>query len=422
MFQGTQQSCVPLNLSGFIWPASYPVESHLQSAVLYNISDLHLITNFFPRLGESQYCFLLKKMGRGKGACSKVGGHENPAIAAWALSTALLAVIAMTLLLLGEATQLKDTVYRGLNPDQYGEVMFVSRSTFVGLGTLHAVLFILSCAVTILGYFFLPQFLCLSCPLVLLNELACLITSGFGGYMLTCLYNHRTQLIDYTRNGGVEPRTDFSITFVDAHASLILLVSVASLACLAPLSRAATIDEHGTMVDVMLHLPVITGCMTMAGMMLFPTRIKFYTILGSAWLIAALVAGILVGLQKWGGVTSRLSTLVLSAFYLVVLLLSLACIIVFGVHFVDGRQQLINVIRTSTQYRPSFLKNMTEDDFTLYKNYMVQNEGGFNLAGIVISSLVLIYSLMGSAFSLRAVFGGSSAFVRATSDSSSDND
>lgn len=361
-------------------------------------------------------------MGRGKGPCNKVGGHENPAIAAWALSTALLAVIAMTLMLLGEATELKDKVSEALQPDQYGEVMFVSRATFVGLGAVHAVLFILSCAVTVLGYFFWSQFLCFSCPLVVLNELVCLITTSFGGYMLNCAYNYRTEQIDLARNGGIAPTADFSITFVDTHASLILLVSVASLACLAPLSRAATIDEHGTMVDVMLHLPVITGCMTMAGMMLFPTRVAFYTVLGSAWLVAALVAGILVGLQKWGGVTSRVSTIFLAAFYIVVLALSLACIIVFGVHFVGGRQQVINYIRTTTLFRPSFLKNMTEDDFKLYKNYMVQNEGGFNLAGIVISSLVLIYSFMGSAFSLRAVFGGSSALTRDTEDSSSEKD
>lgn len=361
-------------------------------------------------------------MGRGTGACNKVGGHENPAIAAWATSTALLAVIAVTLMLLGEANQLKDTVNEALKPEQYGEVMFVSRATFIGLGVLHALLFILSSAVTVLGYFFWSRFLCFSCPLVVLNELACLITSSFGGYMLNCAYNYRAEQIDVARYGGVAPMTDFSLAFVDAHASLILLVSVASLACLAPLSRAATIDEHGTMVDVMLHLPVITGCMAMAGMMLFPTRVTFYTILGSAWLIAALVAGILVGLQKWGGVTSRVSTILLAAFYIVVLALSLCCIVVSGVHFVGGRQQLINYIRTTILLRPSFVKNMTEDDFNLYKMYMVQNKGGFNLASVVISSIVLIYSFMGSAFSLRAVFGGSSALTRLAEDSSSEKE
>lgn len=358
-------------------------------------------------------------MGRGHGPCDKVGGHENPAIAAWALSTTLLAVIAMTLLILGEATHLKDTLNTGLKPDQYGEVMFVSRSTFVGLGVLHSLLFILSSVVTILGYFLWSKFLCFACPLAVVNELACLITSSFGGYMLNCAYNYRTQQIDFARLGGLPPKTDFSISFVDAYASLILLVSVASLACLAPLSRAATIDEHGTMVDVMLHLPVITGCTTMAGMMLFPTRMMIYTILGAAWLVAALVAGILVGLQKWGGVTSRLSTLLLAAFYIIVLALSLCCIIVLGVHFVGGRQQVINYIRTNILLRPTFLMSMSEDDFKLYKNYMVQNEGGFNLAGIVISSFVLIYSFMGSAFSLRAVLGGSSALIRDPSVSSS---
>ena len=340
-------------------------------------------------------------MGRGRGACDRVGGHENPAIAAWAVSTTLLAVTAMTLMLLAEATQLKDTASEALKPDEYGEVMFVSRSTFLGLGVLHAVLFILSCAVTVLGYFFWSKFLCFSCPLVLLNELACLITSSFGGYMLNCLYNYRADQIDYARAGMVAPSADFSINFVDTHASLILLASVASLACLAPLSRAATIDEHGTMVDVMLHLPVITGCMAMAGIMLFPTRITFYTILGSIWLIAALVAGILVGLQKWGGVTSRVTTIFLAAFYLVVLVLALVCIIILGVHFVGGRQQVINYIRTTATERKNFLKNMTDDDFMLYKKYMLQNEGGFNLAGIVISALILVYSFMGSAFSLR---------------------
>lgn len=353
-------------------------------------------------------------MGRGTGACNKVGGHENPAIAAWALSTSLLAVIAMTLLLLGEATHLTDNGTQGLKPEEYGEVMFVSRATFMGLGITHAMLFILSSIVTILGYFFWVKILCLACPIAVLCELACLITSSFGGYMLNCAYNYRVDQIDIARKGGVPLTADFSLSFVDAHASLILLVSVGSLACLAPLSRAATIDEHGTMVDVMLHLPVITGCMAMAGMLLFPSRLTLYTILGSAWLIAALVAGILVGLQKWGGLASRISTILIAAFYLLVLVLSLACVLVLGIHFLGGRKQVVNFIRTKTVMRPTYLKQMSQEDFEAYKNYMIMNEGGFNLAGVVISSLILIYSFMGSAFSLRACLGGTSALTRET--------
>ncbi|KAL8452621.1 hypothetical protein Emag_002296 [Eimeria magna] len=353
-------------------------------------------------------------MGRGTGPCNKVGGHENPAIAAWALSTSLLAVIAMTLLLLGEATHLTDTVTHGLKPEEYGEVMFVSRATFMGLGIAHAALFILSSIVTILGYFFWAKILCLACPLAVLCELACLITSSFGGYMLNCAYNYRVDQLDIARNGGAAPTVDFSISFVDAHASLILLVSVGSLACLAPLSRAATIDEHGTMVDVMLHLPVITGCMAMAGMLLFPSRLTLYTILGSAWLVAALVAGILVGLQKWGGLASRISTILIAAFYLLVLALSVACILVLGIHFLGGRKQEVNYVRTTKMMRSTYLTQMSQEDFDLYKNYTVMNEGGFHLAGIVISSVIFIYSFMGSAFSLRAVLGGTNALTRDT--------
>ncbi|KAL8425990.1 hypothetical protein Efla_000128 [Eimeria flavescens] len=352
-------------------------------------------------------------MGRGSGPCHKVGGHENPAVAAWALSTSLLAIISLTLLLLGEAKHLTDSAPAGLKPDEYGEVMFVSRATFMGLGVVHAVLFIVSTLVTIAGYFFCPAFLCLACPLAVLSELACLITSSFGGYMLNSAYNYRVDVVDSARiAGSAAPPADFSLSFVDTYASLILLVSVASLACLAPLSRAATIDEHGTMVDVMLHLPVITGCMAMAGMMLFPSRLAQYTILGSAWLVAALVAGILVGLQKWGGFASRISTILIAVFYLLVLILSLACILILGLHFTRGRTQVINFIRTDPNRRPAFLQQMSEEDFKNYKNYMVLNEGGFNLAGVVIASLIFIYSFMGSAFSIRAVFGGSSALTR----------
>ncbi|KAL8435636.1 hypothetical protein ACSSS7_002361 [Eimeria intestinalis] len=351
-------------------------------------------------------------MGRGSGACNKVGGHENPAIAAWALSTSLLAVIAMTLLLLGEATHLTDNAPQGLKPEEYGEVMFVSRATFLGLGITHAALFILSSIVTILGYFFWVKILCLACPLAVLCELACLITSSFGGYMLNCGYNYRVLQLDFARHGGAALATDFSISFVDAHASLILLVSVASLACLAPLSRAATIDEHGTMVDVMLHLPVITGCMAMAGMLLFPSRLTLYTILGSVWLVAALVAGILVGLQKWGGLASRISTLLIAAFYLLVFVLSVGCIFVLGIHFLKGRKQEINFVRTNKAMKPSYIMQMKQEDFDAYKNYTVMNDGGFHLSGIVISSIILIYSFMGSAFSLRAVLGGTNALTR----------
>lgn len=359
-------------------------------------------------------------MGRGRGPCTKVGGYENPAVAAWALSSALLAVSAMTLLLLGEAAQLTDKITSGLQPDQYGEVRFVSRSTFIILGCIHLVLFLLSCIVTILGYFLFSKLLCFACPLVVVNELACLITSSFGGYMLNCMYNYRLEEIDAARLGTGAPTTDFSIKFVDSYASFILLVSVSSLCCLAPLSRAGTIDEKGTMVDVMVHLPVITGCMAMSGMMLFPTRVTLYLILGAAWLVAALLAGILVGLQKWGGVTSRISTLILAVFYIVVLALALISIIVGGIHFVGGRQQVINYIRTPTALRKNFIQKMSEEDFTSYKNYMILNEGGFSLTHIVVAAVILIYSFMGSAFSLRACLGGSSALTRDTDDSSSE--
>lgn len=354
--------------------------------------------------------------------CSKVGGRENPAIAAWAISATLMAAVSMTLFLLAEASQLTDTAGKGLDSDEYGEVMFVSRSTFLGLGALHAVLFLLSCLITILGYFFWSKFLCFACPLVIINDIACLVTAGFGGYMLHRVYVHRTDQIDIARIGGVLPSADFSLSFVDAHASLILLVSVCSLASLVPLSRAGTIDEKGTMVDVMLHLPVITGCTATAGLFLFPSKESFYTVVGSLWLIAAIVAAILVALQKCGGITSRIFTLLLAIFYAVVLALSVVSVAVAGKHFIKGRRQVIDYVRTNAALKPSFLRNMSDEDFSSYKNYIVQNEGGFNLAAVVLCSLLFIFSFMGALFSLRAVVGGSDALRRDLSSSSSEKD
>lgn len=358
-------------------------------------------------------------MGRGRGPCTKVGGYENPAIAAWTLASALLAVSALTLLLLGEAVQLKDTISVGLLPEQYGDVRFVSRSTFIILGCIHVLLFILSCAVTILGYFLCSKLLCFACPLVIINELVCLVTSSFCGYMLDCLNTYRNARLEAVRLGLPSPTPDFSLLFVDSHASFILLVAVCCLCALAPLCRAGTIDAKGTMVDIMIHLPVISGCMAMSGVMLFPSRIPLYVVLGAAWLIASLVAGVLVALQKCGGITSRITTLILAVFYLVVLVLALISIIASGVHFVAGRQLSIDVIRTPEGYRETFIAKMSQQDFDYFKNYVVLNEGGFYLAYVVISGMVLIYSFMGSAFSLRACLGGGSALTRDTDDSNS---
>ncbi|CDJ46137.1 hypothetical protein, conserved [Eimeria brunetti] len=361
-------------------------------------------------------------MGRGGGMCSKVGGRENPAIAAWGVSAALLAAVSMTLFLLSEATQLKDSAGKGLEPEEYGEVMFVSRATFLGLGSLHAILCIASLLVTILGYFFWSQFLCFACPLVIINEISCLITASFGGYMLNNVYNYRASQVDIARGGGVTPAVDFSLSFADAHASLILLFSVASLAAMGPLSRAATIDEKGTMVDVMLHMPVITGCIGTSALFLFPSHDSFYAAAGAVWLLLAAAAAILAAFQKWGGLATRIFTLLLAVFYLFVFIFSAVSILVAGKHFLGGRQQVIDYVRTSAALKPAFLRNMDQDKFSLYKNYIIQNEGNFNLAAVILSSLLLVYSFMGALFSLRAVLGGEDALRRDLSSDSSNKD
>ncbi|OEH77992.1 uncharacterized protein LOC34622807 [Cyclospora cayetanensis] len=358
-------------------------------------------------------------MGRGKGLCSKVGGHENPAVAAWAISACLLAVISTTCFLLAETMQLKKVLVPGSSLNEFGDVMFVSYASFNGLGAMHAVLCILSVIVVVLGYFFLPQFLCAACPLLLINKLACLITCCFGGYMLNAAYKHKQLQLDFVRYGGVMPTADFSTSFVMSCCPLILLLSVAALACLICLSRAATIDEDGTMVDVMLHLPVIAGCVTMAGIMILPTRIPFCVVMGSLWLVAAVIAAALIGFQKWGGLTSKFFTLALAVFYLILVVMSAICVIAQGVLFVRGRQQVINYRRTENAHRKTFFKDLSDQDFNYYKYFMLHHEGEICLAGIVISALLFVYSVMGFGFCIRAFLGGSNAITRGNSNTSS---
>lgn len=352
--------------------------------------------------------------------CKRVGGYENPAISAWATSTTLQAIVAMALLLLANTTGLDGSLTEALNTDQYGLVMFVTRGTFLGLGILHTVLFLASCLLSIAGYFFWVQFLCFSCPLMLVNIVACLVTAAFGGYMLSWAYDVRVHDVESMREIiTATMETDFSTTFVNTNAAVILLVAVASLTCVIPLMRSATIDRSGTMVDVMLNLPIVTGCMAVAGILIFPSREKVVLLVGGIWFAAAVLASIFVALQKAGGLTTRLSTIILCAFYAVVFVLAGACVIAFGRWFVLGRTQSIRVLRAGTDLFNTTVKNMSDTEYWYFKNFEVMNEGSFILAAATISAMMVIYSFMGAAFCLRATFGASSALARSASGGSS---
>ncbi|CDJ37431.1 hypothetical protein, conserved [Eimeria tenella] len=366
-------------------------------------------------------------MGRGRGLCSQVGGKENPAIAAWALAAALLAAAAVTLLLLAEATQLKDQLGEGLKPEEYGKVLFVSRGTFLGLGCTYTVACACCAAVTLCGYFFWAKLLCLACPLLLLCQLLCLVAAAFGGYMLQQLEAFRSSQVELLRAPGgaaaaaaAAAAADFSLQFLDAHASLVLLFAAASLAAIAPLAKAAAIDEKGTMVDVLLHLPLLSGCIATAAVLLLPSRCSLNVGLGAGFLVAAAAAAALAALQHCGGLLARVSALLLAAFYLLLLLLSLACLLAVGRQFADGRAAAIRYLRVGPLQQTAFLLQLEAAAFENFKQFYLLNKGAFGLAAVALAAAVAAYSFFAAAFSLRAAVGGADALRRDISEASSD--
>ncbi|CDJ65107.1 hypothetical protein, conserved [Eimeria necatrix] len=366
-------------------------------------------------------------MGRGGGFCRQVGGKENPAIAAWALAAALQAAAAMALLLLAEATQLKDQPAAALQPGEYGEVMFVSRGAFLGLGCTYTAACVCCAAVTLCGYFFWAKLLCLACPLLLLCQLLSLLAAAFGGYMLQQLEAFRSSQVELLRGPGgaaaaaaAAAAADFSLQFLDAHASLVLLFAAAALAAIAPLSKAAAIDEKGTMVDVLLHLPLLCCCIAAAAVLLLPSRCALNVGLGAGFLLAAAAAAALAALQHCGGLAARLSSLLLAAFYLLLLLLALASLLAVGRQFAAGRAAAIRYLRVGPLQQTAFLLQLEAAAFEDFKQFLLLNKGGFSLAAVALAAAVAAYSFFAAAFSLRAAVGGADALRRDISEASSD--
>ncbi|PFH33174.1 hypothetical protein BESB_083730 [Besnoitia besnoiti] len=340
------------------------------------------------------------------GKCAPAGGFENPAYGAWGIGVTLQLTVALIMLLLGLGhhggpSLLRDGDVASDKPADEYNIRFVTRPFFDVTGGLHAAFGILIGTLAALGYLVSSCFLCPLAVVAMLNNVLLLLTTCFGGYMMTGVGSFQRTSLNNLRDEVEEVKpVNYSETLAYHNQGMIMYFSVISLAVLVPYNAALSYSVGKTSGAVgTAYLFCLTIIAVASSLIFYITAMPQISAIGAIWLIGLAFLGIILKCQE--RCCFRVLAVLSGIVFAVAAVFSVITMGVSAKFFTQSRKYLILWGQaTEADNLVEFIRSLSDSEYRWLKATFVSYTGIYYIIEAALSCSIFVFSIFSMAYAL----------------------